>query len=234
MDPENWSDLHTKVINSTVDITKRKGCCNWGVGICASEIVDAIVRNTCVCITVSTFLQVGKKNTFLHEKNDLLELVVAVSDNWNFWGTFWCRVVVTDSKKMFLCHCRVSSVETECNRTSVIFTRKRSRSLSWNRVKIFTRPNNRSSSNWNDPIENRSTETQKKQTQTLFWRFISKWRFRICCSCTWIIKIKCDKDAKVSYRNYFVLRAHLGRYVYNCVLPRKYKARFVLGGYNDE
>ncbi|XP_029171105.1 L-lactate dehydrogenase A-like 6A [Nylanderia fulva] len=56
-DPESWGDLHTKIINSDNELITKKGYHSWGVGICASEIVDAIVRNTCACFTVSTFLK---------------------------------------------------------------------------------------------------------------------------------------------------------------------------------
>ncbi|XP_024942217.1 L-lactate dehydrogenase A-like 6A isoform X2 [Cephus cinctus] len=56
-DPEAWGEIHNKVVECNDDLISRKGYCNWGVGICASEIVDAIVRNTCVCITVSTFVK---------------------------------------------------------------------------------------------------------------------------------------------------------------------------------
>ncbi|XP_048515535.1 L-lactate dehydrogenase A-like 6A isoform X2 [Athalia rosae] len=57
-DPEGWNEVHEKVVNSTDDMIEKKGCCNWGAGICAGEIVDAIVRNTCVCLTVSTYVKV--------------------------------------------------------------------------------------------------------------------------------------------------------------------------------
>lgn len=57
-DPESWRDLHTKVINSDNELIVKKGYHSWAVGICAGEIVDAIVRNTCACFTVSTFVKV--------------------------------------------------------------------------------------------------------------------------------------------------------------------------------
>ncbi|XP_043488919.1 L-lactate dehydrogenase A-like 6A [Polistes fuscatus] len=56
-DPEAWRELHAKVIDADSDIITRKGYYNWGVGICVSEIVDAIVRNTGICVTVSTYLK---------------------------------------------------------------------------------------------------------------------------------------------------------------------------------
>ncbi|XP_077260685.1 L-lactate dehydrogenase A-like 6A [Temnothorax americanus] len=56
-DPESWGDLHTKVVDSDNDLIVKKGYHSWAVGICAGEIVDAIVRNTCACFTVSTFVK---------------------------------------------------------------------------------------------------------------------------------------------------------------------------------
>ncbi|XP_003705666.1 L-lactate dehydrogenase A-like 6A [Megachile rotundata] len=56
-DPEAWSELHSKVIDSDSDLIARKGYRCWGIGVCAAEVVDAIVRNTCICITVSTYLK---------------------------------------------------------------------------------------------------------------------------------------------------------------------------------
>lgn len=57
-DPESWSELHTKVIDTDNELINKKGYHSWAVGICAGEIVDAIVRNTCACFTVSTFMKV--------------------------------------------------------------------------------------------------------------------------------------------------------------------------------
>ncbi|KZC04888.1 PREDICTED: L-lactate dehydrogenase A-like 6A [Dufourea novaeangliae] len=56
-DPESWGELHTKVVDSDSDLIARKGYRSWGIGICAAEVVDAIVRNTCICITVSAYLK---------------------------------------------------------------------------------------------------------------------------------------------------------------------------------
>lgn len=64
-DPESWGELHTKVIDSDSDLIARKGYRSWGIGICATEVIDAIVRNTCICITVSAYLKV---NIFFLEK----------------------------------------------------------------------------------------------------------------------------------------------------------------------
>jgi len=57
-DPESWGDLHMKVIDTDNELITKKGYHSWAVGICAGEIVDAIVRNTCACFTVSTFVKV--------------------------------------------------------------------------------------------------------------------------------------------------------------------------------
>ncbi|KYN11998.1 L-lactate dehydrogenase [Trachymyrmex cornetzi] len=56
-DPESWGDLHAKVVNTDNELILKKGYHSWAVGICAGEIVDAIVRNTCACFTVSTFMK---------------------------------------------------------------------------------------------------------------------------------------------------------------------------------
>ncbi|KOC64076.1 L-lactate dehydrogenase A-like 6A [Habropoda laboriosa] len=56
-DPESWGELHNKVIDCDSDLISRKGYRCWGTGICAAEVVDAIVRNTCICITLSTYLK---------------------------------------------------------------------------------------------------------------------------------------------------------------------------------
>ncbi|XP_078042019.1 L-lactate dehydrogenase A-like 6A [Augochlora pura] len=56
-DPESWGDLHTKVLDSDSDLISRKGYRSWGIGVCAAEVVDAVVRNTCICITVSAYLK---------------------------------------------------------------------------------------------------------------------------------------------------------------------------------
>lgn len=59
-DPESWGDLHTKVVKTDNELIAKKGYHSWGMGICASEIVDAIVRNTCACFTVSAFMKVER------------------------------------------------------------------------------------------------------------------------------------------------------------------------------
>ncbi|EZA51478.1 L-lactate dehydrogenase [Ooceraea biroi] len=56
-DPESWENLHTKVINTDNELITKKGYHSWAVGICAGEIVDAVVRNTCACFTVSTYVK---------------------------------------------------------------------------------------------------------------------------------------------------------------------------------
>lgn len=61
-DPESWGELHAKVIDCDNDLISRKGYRCWGMGICAAEVVDAIVRNTCICVTVSTYLKVTTRS----------------------------------------------------------------------------------------------------------------------------------------------------------------------------
>lgn len=61
-DPESWRDLHMKVVDTDKELIVKKGYHSWAVGICAGEIVDAIVRNTCACFTVSTFVKVHRSN----------------------------------------------------------------------------------------------------------------------------------------------------------------------------
>ncbi|XP_012279178.1 L-lactate dehydrogenase [Orussus abietinus] len=56
-DPEAWGELHSRVVRSNDELTRRKGHCPWGIGICIGEIVDAVIRNTRVCLTVSTFVK---------------------------------------------------------------------------------------------------------------------------------------------------------------------------------
>lgn len=64
-DPESWGELHAKVVDSDNELIVKKGDHSWGVGICASEIVDAIVRNTSACFTVSTFMKVPIRLKFI-------------------------------------------------------------------------------------------------------------------------------------------------------------------------
>ncbi|XP_014209762.1 L-lactate dehydrogenase [Copidosoma floridanum] len=56
-DPERWDTLHTKVVNCSKDMIMRKGHHCWAAAICTCEIIDAILRNTCACMTVSTFVK---------------------------------------------------------------------------------------------------------------------------------------------------------------------------------
>ncbi|XP_034952475.1 L-lactate dehydrogenase A-like 6A [Chelonus insularis] len=77
-DPEGWNEIHNRVINSTNSLIRKKGYCSWAAGLCAAEIVDAIIRNTCVCITVSTFIK-GCKHGF--EKDIFMSLPCIVGSN---------------------------------------------------------------------------------------------------------------------------------------------------------
>ncbi|KAK0081819.1 hypothetical protein PV325_011524 [Microctonus aethiopoides] len=77
-DPEGWNELHNKVVNTNGDLIKNKGYCNWSAGLCVAEIVDAIVRNTCMCMTVSTFIK-GCKHGL--EKDIFMSLPCVVGRN---------------------------------------------------------------------------------------------------------------------------------------------------------
>ncbi|KAJ8668730.1 hypothetical protein QAD02_010393 [Eretmocerus hayati] len=56
-DPEGWQALHCKVVNCHKEMIEKKGHHCWAAGACVSEIIDAIVRNTCACMSVSTFVK---------------------------------------------------------------------------------------------------------------------------------------------------------------------------------
>ncbi|XP_063986221.1 L-lactate dehydrogenase A chain-like [Diachasmimorpha longicaudata] len=55
MDPEGWSEVHSKVVACNQEMMTKK-CNKWAAGVCVAEIVDAVVRNTCVSMTVSTYI----------------------------------------------------------------------------------------------------------------------------------------------------------------------------------
>ena len=88
-DPESWGELHAKVIESDKDLITRKGYRCWGIGICAAEVVDAIVRNTCICITLSTYLKVTIRSTnFLSTSTGWLLIILRVVDTvWRKMST---------------------------------------------------------------------------------------------------------------------------------------------------
>ncbi|XP_043469951.1 L-lactate dehydrogenase B chain-like [Leptopilina heterotoma] len=77
-DPEAWNKIHENVIGCNDQLLAKKGYSNWGVGICVGEIVDAIVRNTCICITVSAFVK-GCRHGF--EKDIFTSLPCVVGRN---------------------------------------------------------------------------------------------------------------------------------------------------------
>ncbi|XP_008210831.1 L-lactate dehydrogenase-like isoform X2 [Nasonia vitripennis] len=57
-DPEGFAAaLHAKVVNCNRELIRRKGQHCWAAALCTCEIIDAIVRNTCACLTVSTFVK---------------------------------------------------------------------------------------------------------------------------------------------------------------------------------
>jgi len=44
-DPENWSELHKKVVESAYEIINLKGYTNWAIGLSVASICNAIIRN---------------------------------------------------------------------------------------------------------------------------------------------------------------------------------------------
>ncbi|XP_044014446.1 L-lactate dehydrogenase B chain-like [Aphidius gifuensis] len=78
IDPEGWNIIHDKVINIDDELIKNKGYPSWGVGICVGEIVDAVIRNTCVCMTVSTYIK-GCKHGY--EKDIFMSLPCIIGKN---------------------------------------------------------------------------------------------------------------------------------------------------------
>lgn len=71
IDPEKWNDIHDKIINSENELIEKKGYSCWGIGICVGEIVDAVVRNTSVCMTVSTYIKVLNIQSKIHHKIEI-------------------------------------------------------------------------------------------------------------------------------------------------------------------
>nr|WOE90269.1 L-lactate dehydrogenase-like protein [Scolopendra mutilans] len=54
-DPENWGELHKKVVESAYEIIKCKGYTSWGIGISVSTLVNAILRNLRSVYAVSSY-----------------------------------------------------------------------------------------------------------------------------------------------------------------------------------
>lgn len=61
-DPENWQELHKKVINCAYEVISLKGYTNWAIGSCVTHLVKMILRNTLSIEAVATFVQVQHWN----------------------------------------------------------------------------------------------------------------------------------------------------------------------------
>lgn len=57
-DPENWKDVHKKVVSAAYDVIKLKGHTCWAIGLCASHIVESILQNMNNVLPVSTYIKV--------------------------------------------------------------------------------------------------------------------------------------------------------------------------------
>ncbi|XP_055339597.1 L-lactate dehydrogenase-like isoform X2 [Paramacrobiotus metropolitanus] len=54
-DPENWRELHTKVVQSSDEIVRLKGYTSWAIGMCVSELASAVLKNKRSVYALSTF-----------------------------------------------------------------------------------------------------------------------------------------------------------------------------------
>lgn len=57
-DPENWNEIHTKVVKSAYEIIELKGYTSWAIGLSVSSICSAIMRNEKRVYALSTLITV--------------------------------------------------------------------------------------------------------------------------------------------------------------------------------
>ena len=57
-DPENWNEIHNKVVQSAYEIINLKGYTSWAIGLSVSSIVHSILRNEKRIYALSTLLTV--------------------------------------------------------------------------------------------------------------------------------------------------------------------------------
>lgn len=55
-DPENWNEIHKKVVDSAYEIIKLKGYTNWAIGLSCADLTEAIFSNTNQVKAVSTLV----------------------------------------------------------------------------------------------------------------------------------------------------------------------------------
>lgn len=58
-DPENWGDLHRKVVESAYQVIKLKGYTSWAIGLSIANLASAILRNSNQVHAVSTMVSVS-------------------------------------------------------------------------------------------------------------------------------------------------------------------------------
>lgn len=58
-DDENWSELHTEVVNSAYEVIRLKGYTSWAIGLSVASLASAILRNTNNVHAVSTLVSVS-------------------------------------------------------------------------------------------------------------------------------------------------------------------------------
>ncbi|XP_039964675.1 L-lactate dehydrogenase isoform X1 [Bactrocera neohumeralis] len=56
-DPENWEDVHKKVVDSAYEVIKLKGYTSWAIGLSSASLASAILNNTSNIVAVSTSVQ---------------------------------------------------------------------------------------------------------------------------------------------------------------------------------
>lgn len=56
-DPENWTDLHQRVIRAAYEVIQCKGYTNWAIGMTVASIVEAVLRNEHRVLPVSTLIK---------------------------------------------------------------------------------------------------------------------------------------------------------------------------------
>lgn len=59
-DPENWGNVHKEVVSSAYEVIKLKGYTSWAIGLAASTIASAILRNSNEVHAVSTLVAVSR------------------------------------------------------------------------------------------------------------------------------------------------------------------------------
>uniref|UniRef100_A0A4D5R8X2 L-lactate dehydrogenase n=1 Tax=Scolopendra viridis TaxID=118503 RepID=A0A4D5R8X2_SCOVI len=56
-DPENWGELHKKVVESAYEIIKLKGYTSWGIGLSVAAICRSFLTNARTAVAVSVFVK---------------------------------------------------------------------------------------------------------------------------------------------------------------------------------